>query len=594
MQTVVSESSRVALSSRRLLAVAGLCLSGLGLLPGSGAATAQGQVVIQLQTTGVAPGGLPLPGMMAEGGPALGLGEMVIGEVSFGDGDEEGNPLDGATNPPVSSKQFENYMGALDFTPEQAEAARTVFRQRMDNYRQKAQEMQTAMREGLQKAIQSAMENHEPGEPIQIVAGGDDAMAERATALAKERQAQEQGVLDDLKSLATKEQLARWSAVEQQRRRDKAVGGGFAMSAPGVRANLRTLAQEHVRKFDPAAARRPGAADRQSDSGSSSDRQSSSSSERSSSSQTSSQSNSQTSSQTSSMSQTSSGGKTTTSISNPPAVVTTTNTSNSSRNSTRVKLPEPVEQALLEYEGAIDADAKALLELQERDDKADREQAAAAGPGKEGAAMPDFARIGKVYKDAGAITARIRGVNQRFAGIIGQQWPAEQQAEWDQSVRQAMYPGIYRPTHGERVAEAALAMNDLTDEQRAAVTQGLESLRGKLPALRQRAVEEAIKQQEIMADGFDSRGINYSAVEQLTGMTAQQDIATAEGALVKQVRDLLNDEQKAKLPRRSGGGMLFGGPGVAPAAGATTTTTTGTTPEGGTVRRRVITQPGAK
>lgn len=586
MQTGVSESSRVGLSSRRLLAAAGLCLCGLGMLPGIGAATAQGQIVIQVQTTGNAPGGLPLPGMMAEGGPALGLGEIVMGEVSFGDGDEEGNPLDGATNPPVSTKQFENYMGALDFTPEQAEAARTVFRQRMDNYRQKAQEMQTAMREGLQKAIQSAMENHEQGEPIQIIAGGDDAMAERATALAKERQAQEQGVLDDLKSLATKEQLARWSAVEQQRRRDKAVSGGFAMSAPGVRANLRTLAEEHVRKFDPAAARRVGVADRQSDSSSSSDRQSNSSSEKSSSSQTS--------SQNSSMSQASSGGKTTTSISNPPAVVTTTNTSNSSRNSTRVKLPEPVEQALLEYEGAIDADAKALLELNERDDKADKEQAAAAGAGKEGAAMPDFGRMGKMYKEAGVITARIRGANQRFAGIIGQQWPAEQQAEWDQSVRRAMYPGIYRPTHGERVAEAALAMNDLTDEQRASVTQGLESLRGKLPALRQRAVEDAIKQQEIMADGFDTRGINYAAVEHLTAMTAQQDIATAEGALVKQVRDLLSDEQKAKLPKRAGGGMMFGGPGAPAAAGATTTTTTGTTPEGGTVRRRVITQPGTR
>jgi uncharacterized protein YdbL (DUF1318 family) len=586
MQTGVSQSSRVGLSSRRVLAAAGLCLCGLGMLPGIGAATAQGQIVIQVQTTGNAPGGLPLPGMMAEGGPALGLGEIVMGEVSFGDGDEEGNPLDGATNPPVSTKQFENYMGALDFTPEQAEAARTVFRQRMDNYRQKAQEMQSAMREGLQKAIQSAMENHEQGEPIQIIAGGDDAMAERATALAKERQAQEQGVLDDLKSLATKEQLARWSAVEQQRRRDKAVSGGFAMSAPGVRANLRTLVEEHVRKFDPAAARRVGAADRQSDSSSSSDRQSNSSSEKSSSSQTS--------SQNSSMSQTSSGGKTTTSISNPPAVVTTTNTSNSSRNSTRVKLPEPVEQALLEYEGAIDADAKALLELNERDDKADKEQAAAAGAGKEGAAMPDFGRMGKMYKEAGVITARIRGANQRFAGIIGQQWPAEQQAEWDQSVRRAMYPGIYRPTHGERVAEAALAMNDLTDEQRASVMQGLESLRGKLPALRQRAVEDAIKQQEIMADGFDTRGINYAAVEHLTAMTAQQDIATAEGALVKQVRDLLSDEQKAKLPKRAGGGMMFGGPGAPAAAGANTTTTTGTTPEGGTVRRRVITQPGTR
>ena len=123
MQTGVSESSRVGLSSRRLLAAAGLCLCGLGMLPGIGAATAQGQIVIQVQTTGNAPGGLPLPGMMAEGGPALGLGEIVMGEVSFGDGDEEGNPLDGATNPPVSTKQFENYMGALDFTPEQAEAA---------------------------------------------------------------------------------------------------------------------------------------------------------------------------------------------------------------------------------------------------------------------------------------------------------------------------------------------------------------------------------------------------------------------------------------------------------------------------------------
>lgn len=567
MQKYVSESSSVVFSSRRLLLVAGLCLTGLGLVPGVGAAPAQGQIVIQVDATGNAPGGVPLPGMPAEGGPAFDLGGMVMAEMSFGDGDEDGNPLDLATVPPVSSKQFENYMGTLEFTPEQAEAARTVFRQRMDNYRQKAQEMQTAMLEGIQKAIRSAMENYEPGEPLQIIAGGDGEMNDRAEALDSERRAQEQGVLDDLKSLATKEQLARWPAVEQQRRRDKAVGGEFAMLAPGIRANLRVLAEEHVRKFDPAAARRPGAADQQADSSSSSDRQSGGSSELA----------------------INTGGS-----AEVKAAATSARASNLSRGLARVKLPEAVEQALIEYEAAIDADAKALLALEDRDDRADGEQAVAAGDGKEGAAMSNFGRIGKMYKDVGVIAARIRGLNLRFAVIIGQQWPAEQQVEWDRSVRRAMYPGIYRSTHGERVAEAALTMNDLTDEQRAAVSEALESLNSKLPALRQRAVEEAIKQQEVMADGVGPDGINKQALAQLTGMTAQQDIARAEGVLVKRVRDVLNDEQKAKLPKRPSGNTLFGGPGGLGAAGATSATTNTTTPERDTARRRVLTQPATK
>lgn len=116
---------------------------------------------------------------------------------------------------------------------------------------------------------------------------------------------------------------------------------------------------------------------------------------------------------------------------------------------------------LEEYEGDLDAQLKA------------RQQAMVDTPAFEAGKPFDMEKMQASLAKAREVGTKVREVNDRYARKLEAMVPEDKKAEFHAAVRQAMFPTVYRPSRVARDLDKALALKDLTPEQK----ESLSSLR---------------------------------------------------------------------------------------------------------------------
>jgi hypothetical protein len=145
--------------------------------------------------------------------------------------------------PSVTKADFKSYIGLLGLDKEQAEAAETVYRQRLENYEVKGKPMQELLVEALKKMGEMMTRGEHQQEPDNL-----EQLSKAAVEIQSERESMARGVMEDLKALATTAQLERWPKVEMAERRNTLMRFQPLMMAPGALVEMRALVETTLAK----------------------------------------------------------------------------------------------------------------------------------------------------------------------------------------------------------------------------------------------------------------------------------------------------------------------------------------------------------
>lgn len=145
--------------------------------------------------------------------------------------------------PSVTKADFKSFIKILGLDKDQAEAAETVYAQRLENYEAKGKPMQELM----VKAFKDLGESLGRGEPPKDPENVED-LKKAAADIQVERESMAKGVMEDLKSLATPAQLEQWPKVEMAERRNVLMRSQALMMSPGALVDVRATLEGTLAK----------------------------------------------------------------------------------------------------------------------------------------------------------------------------------------------------------------------------------------------------------------------------------------------------------------------------------------------------------
>lgn len=150
---------------------------------------------------------------------------MMSGEGMFG----------AFLGPSVTKADFARFARLLELSKPQAEAAETIYRQRIENYEVKGKPVKELITSIMKKAMQ-AMSKGEQFEPENM-----DELAKAVLEIQRERASMTKGVMEDLKGLLTKEQEPAWPKVEAAERRNRLLRFQPVQMTQGVQVDFRDI-----------------------------------------------------------------------------------------------------------------------------------------------------------------------------------------------------------------------------------------------------------------------------------------------------------------------------------------------------------------
>lgn len=363
--------------------------------------------------------------------------------------------------PSVTKGDFKSFIAILRLDKEQAEAAGLVYAQRLANYEAKGKPMQDMITEFMKKMGEAMGRGEQPKEPENV-----EQLSKAALDIQKEREAMAKGVMEDLKALASTEQLVRWPKVEMAERRIMLMRFQPMMMAPGSVVDIRGVLDATLAKN---GMEQPSESERQ-----------------------------------------------------------------------------RIEQAIDTLEVALDEQAKMAAPL----DASMRSAGLNAKPSPEQQQL-----MMKVMGEGGMIAERVRTANETAVKSIAAALAEATKAEFMIAYRTQAFPAIYRVMHSERLLDAAVQLTDLTDEQRDTLTKMRADHSAKFKELRPQAADQLVEQNKRQAEWMAAKDdeAKTKAMERLSesfSKTARQDMKMADKEMVKQVRAMLTEAQRDKLPKR--------------------------------------------
>ncbi len=147
-------------------------------------------------------------------------------------------------------------------------------------------------------------------------------------------------------------------------------------------------------------------------------------------------------------------------------------------------------------------------------------------------------------------SARVRDVNERYArqvaGVLGE----DVRGRFEQRVREASFPQVYRESRVQRSLSAAVGLEDLSEEQSQQIATMRERFQREASAINERLArawreaEDSMEIREMFRGGFDRGELGE----------LRDDRQQLDGQYMDKLRELLSEEQLDRLPRGEDGG----------------------------------------
>ncbi|MFM9959478.1 MAG: hypothetical protein ACKVZJ_15585 [Phycisphaerales bacterium] len=224
---------------------------------------------------------------------------------------------------------------------------------------------------------------------------------------------------------------------------------------------------------------------------------------------------------------------------------------------------EQVKTIFEQYEKELDAAIQART----------KQLAEARAPQIGGDAPPDREAMAKALEEAREKSVALRDINQKFARQVAGTLVDPQLGKWNNEVKKATFPDVYRETYASRAMKAALEMSDLSEEQRTQIQSVRERFDRELSQANETLAKAIAEADETGARGGMVGGANGPTMIRLGDEPESVKAArTAKRELEKKSLESLNgtltESQRGKLPPRrqpregaiGEGGVEEGGP----------------------------------
>jgi hypothetical protein len=207
---------------------------------------------------------------------------------------------------------------------------------------------------------------------------------------------------------------------------------------------------------------------------------------------------------------------------------------------------ERVGLAMSDWDQAIDVHARAMAPIEE--------QLRSAAFADDRAEQMD--KQMKLMGQGVTLARRVIATTEASQRAIAAELPPDLAEKFTDGFLRAAHPRIYRTRHGERTIDAALAFTDLTAEQRGRLTALRDAHQTLLKRLRPDAIKRQKAQDEFQAaimaakDDAERAKVMESSSEVWSQPDPMGELRGKDNELVKQVRRVLTEEQRKRLPKR--------------------------------------------
>lgn len=208
------------------------------------------------------------------------------------------------------------------------------------------------------------------------------------------------------------------------------------------------------------------------------------------------------------------------------------------------------QQALYEYEVELGEQSAAFVE---RALTAFREMAKAMSEGSEDAMLES-----RFEDELEAMAKGISAVNERYARRVHAMLPNELRDAWDAAYKQARWPEVYAPGDVDRAYDAALALSDLTEDQRGAIEATMSQYVREVEPANKAWIDAVTDLDEArQALGEDSDQDDWMAYQAKNEAVQQRrsDRMALDERFVERVLAVLTPEQQEAMPDAAGGAV---------------------------------------
>jgi len=204
---------------------------------------------------------------------------------------------------------------------------------------------------------------------------------------------------------------------------------------------------------------------------------------------------------------------------------------------------DPASLALLEYERELGGVCGPMVD---RALQGVRDMVEALSSGEEDGRVEE-----SLERDMEALIERFEAINGRYARRVHAALPDERRDEWDRAYKRARWPEVYAPGDAHRAHDAALELEDLTDDQREAIAATMEHYTREAEGANQRWISAVQDLDEARRDlGEDSTPDDWEVYQAKN--QAVRDSRAARMALderfAERIMQVLTPEQQEAMP----------------------------------------------
>lgn len=164
----------------------------------------------------------------------------------------------------------------------------------------------------------------------------------------------------------------------------------------------------------------------------------------------------------------------------------------------------------------------------------------------------------QLEKEMEALVQRFTAINDRVVRQVHGALPPERQAEWMLAYNRARWPRVYAPGDFHRAHDAAMALEDLSDEQREMIAVTHAQYTREADAMNRKwvgAINEAEEMRRSMAREWDQE--LWAKFQELdrASKAIQADREALDDRFVERVLGILTDAQREAMPVLGGDGV---------------------------------------
>lgn len=182
-----------------------------------------------------------------------------------------------------------------------------------------------------------------------------------------------------------------------------------------------------------------------------------------------------------------------------------------------------------------------------------REMAEAMGEGDE-----EWAGEDRLEQEMEAMVERMTAANERHARRVHTVMPGRMRDAWDAAYKKARWPEVYAPGDVERTRDAALALESLTDDQRAAIDAAMDQYARELEPANKAWVDAVAEldeaRQALDEDSDQNDWMAYQAKNEAV-QEKRSDRSALDDRFVERVLAVLTPEQREAMPTNVGSGV---------------------------------------